>query len=111
MPTDSRSRVIDAIRQPLGFFALALLIGETFLAMVLIYSNLENSQKYIGMWAGLVLLILVIFIVAILVWCKPRNLVFGEESHLRDLYGTNTLGLSSEDLEKSKRVEYKEVRR
>lgn len=93
---EERKAIIDTINHPLGFFVLALLIIEAFLAMVLIFSDLEPDKKYIGMWLGLVLFLIVVGIVAILVWCKPKNLTFGEESHLKAAYGTDK-GVNDEE--------------
>ena len=88
-----RERVITAVNTPLGFFVLALLIVEGFLATVLIGANLDASQKITGMWLGIVLFILVTVAVFALVWCKPENLTFDKEAHLIDrgkAYGTES---------------------
>lgn len=84
--------IIETINHPLGFFALALLIVETFLATVLLGSNLNDDQKFLGMWAGLALFLILIIAVCVFVWFKPKNLTFGEESHLKDkgTFGTES---------------------
>lgn len=77
-----RTRIIEAITAPLGFFVLALLIVETFLGTVLLGADLEKSQKMIGLWAGVGMFVLVVIIVALLVWHKPQNLTFDKTAHL-----------------------------
>jgi hypothetical protein len=79
-----RNEIIEAITAPLGFFVLALLIVESFLATVLIGTTLENSDKLYGIYLGVGLFVFVTFVVAILVWFKPDNLTFDKEAHLRD---------------------------
>ena len=44
-----RNQIIEAITAPLGFFVLALLIVESFLATVLVGTSLENTDKISGM--------------------------------------------------------------
>ena len=80
--TSARAKLVEAITAPLGFFVLALLIVESFLATVLVLAELPTSEKMTGMWAGIVLFILVILIVAVFVWQKPDNLTFDKEAHL-----------------------------
>lgn len=79
-----RNEIIEAITAPLGFFVLALLIVESFLATVLIGTTLENSDKISGIYLGVSLFIFVTFVVTILVWFKPDNLTFDKEAHLRN---------------------------
>ena len=101
--TEKRKSVIESINKPLGFFALALLIVEVFLATVLIGSSLEISQKIIGLWIGVGLFVLVVIIVSIFVWFKPRNLMYDQFGHLADsgkiLYGSSDDPLTSRTLE------------
>lgn len=86
-------RIIEAITAPLGFFVLALLIVEAFLATVLIGGNLDKPNQITGMWLGVGLFIFVTLAVFILVWCKPENLTFDKEAHLKKIdhttFGTN----------------------
>ena len=88
-----RDRVITAVNTPLGFFVLALLIVEAFLATVLIGAQLDASHKITGMWLGIILFVLVTAAVFALVWHKPENLTFDKEAHLIDkgkVYGTES---------------------
>ena len=94
-------KIIEAVTAPLGFFVLALLIVESFLAIVLTNSNLQQEYQIIGIYLGIGLFILVIFIVFILVWFKPKNLTFDKESHLIDQgkapYGTESMTVLNRD--------------
>lgn len=109
MRTNRRFGVLETINHPLGFFVLALLIIEAFLSIVLIFSDLDNIQKYWGMWGGLALFVILIIFVFALVWHKPKNLIFGEKAHLlnRKQYGTKTSPTTREELDKTKKVEDK----
>ncbi len=79
----NRSQLLGAITAPLGFFVLALLIVEAFLATILLGVSLESSDKINGMYLGVGLFIFVTLIVSLLVWYKPDNLTFDKEAHLR----------------------------
>lgn len=83
--TEKGSDLIHAITAPLGFFALSLLIVEGFLTIALVGSDLAPDNKFIGMIIGAGLFILVVVGVLALVWFKPENLTFGENSHLKKL--------------------------
>ena len=78
----ARLRLIEAITTPLGFFVLALLIVETFLATVLVGGNLQLELKVVGMWAGLSMFVLVVIAVFVLVWSKPSHITFDKDAHL-----------------------------
>jgi len=94
-------RIIEAVTAPLGFFVLALLIVEAFLATVLIGGDLEKSDKVIGMWLGVGLFCLVTIAVFVLVWFKPESLTFDKEAHLIDRgkahFGTESFLASDRD--------------
>lgn len=93
--TEKRSDLIHAVTAPLGFFALSLLIVEGFLTIALVGSNLEPSSKFIGMLIGAGLFTMVVVGVLALVWFKPENLTFGENSHLKRRQLDNALGSSN----------------
>ncbi|MFH0891300.1 MAG: hypothetical protein V1867_00805 [Candidatus Falkowbacteria bacterium] len=101
-PEESRSDIISAITSPLGFFVLALLIVEAFIAIVLVFSDLALDKKYYGMCLGVGIFVLLIIIVFLLVWFKPRHLMFGEKSHLDALKHQNSWGTSDDPETKSK---------
>lgn len=88
------SKIIEAITAPLGFFVLALLIVEGFLATVLVAAELDKPDKVLGMWLGVGLFFFVMLAVFILVWFKPENLTFDKSAHLIDRgkasYGTDS---------------------
>lgn len=68
----------------MGFYVLALLIVESFLAAVLIFAEIPTSERMTGVWVGAVMFALVVALVTLLVWHKPDNLTFDKEAHLVD---------------------------
>jgi hypothetical protein len=52
--TDQRdwSKILQAVTMPLGFYVLTLLVVESFLGAVLVFSNLTTEIKAIGMYLG-----------------------------------------------------------
>lgn len=105
----SRYSVIKAVTSPLGFFALSLLTVEIFLAIVLIYSGLDQKSKFIGMLIGAGLFLAVIIIVTILVFFAPKKLLFGEEGHLLEEgkipYGEPGSLLTRQEIENQTKIE------
>lgn len=89
---EPRVTIIEAVTAPLGFFVLALLIIESFLAIVLVRSELEPEQRMTGVWIGVGLFIYLTAVVAILVWFKPTHVTYDKTAHLHDRgkipYGT-----------------------
>ena len=94
-------RIIEAVTAPLGFFVLALLIVETFLASVLVGAGLTDVYKSIGMWLGVGLFVFVNVLVFILVWFKPQNLTFDKKAHLIDS-GKIPFGSDEEPIDQDK---------
>lgn len=81
----SRSSIIEVVKSPLGFFALSLLIVEGFLGITLTFSEgLTSSAKFWGMMIGALLFTVVFLIVTLLVWKKPKNLMYGAPEHLEE---------------------------
>ncbi len=112
---EPKSSIIKSINSSLGFFALSLLIVEGFLGIVLIYSGLDAKGKFLGMLIGAGLFVLVIIIVSLLVAFKPKNIMFGEESHLIEegklpIYGESGEILTKPELEKLKETSKPETR-
>lgn len=97
-------RIIECIDKPLGFFVLALLIVESFLGTVLIFSNFTEDHRFYGMLIGVIMFIFVIVMVVILVWNKPHNLTYDKEAHLVDTgkipYGDDSKILKNGDIKK-----------
>lgn len=81
---DGKSNIIKVITSPLGFFALSLLIVEGFLTIVLIFSDLDTAQKFLGMKIGASLFVIVVGGVWWLVKNHPTNLTYGESAHLEE---------------------------
>ncbi|MEW6618719.1 MAG: hypothetical protein AB1422_05145 [bacterium] len=94
-------KIIEAVTAPLGFFVLALLIVESFLAIVLTGGKLEKNDQMIGIYIGIALFVFVTILVFILVWHKPKNLTFDKESHLIDQgkapFGTDSTTVLNRD--------------
>ncbi|HFD32811.1 MAG TPA: hypothetical protein ENJ28_08925 [Gammaproteobacteria bacterium] len=99
-------KIIEAITAPLGFFVLALLIVEAFLATVLVGAELTAGDKTTGMWLGVGLFILVTVAVFILVWFKPQHLTFDKEAHLIES-GKIPFGSDEESIEPEERFSSK----
>ena len=81
---DTYSKIIELINAPLGFFVLALLIIESFLTIIITNSKLETSSQMIYVFTGVILFAYITILVFILVWRKPKHLVYDKESHLKD---------------------------
>ena len=73
---------VEAVTAPLGFFVLALLIVESFLAAAVIGGGLQEQQQDAVLWMGVGMFVLVVTTVAVLVWKKPENLTFDKQAHL-----------------------------
>ena len=87
------AKLIEAVTAPLGFFVLALLIVETFLAATLLGGVVSVENQLTVILVGVGLFIVVTGIVAILVWKKPENLTFDKQAHLdlaKAAYGTDS---------------------
>lgn len=89
------TKVIEAVTAPLGFFVLALLIVESFLATVLLGADLDTANTVMGMWLGVSLFVLVTVLVFLLVWFKPQHLTYDKSAHLIQA-GKAPLGTDSE---------------
>ncbi len=101
-----RRGIIETIKSPLGFYVLALLIAEAFIALCVIFSNLEPEKKFIGLLIGIGIFLLIIIIVALFAWFKPHNLTYNGYAHLLDTgkipWGTNEDEVDYEELKKMK---------
>ncbi|MBI3559022.1 hypothetical protein HY085_01385 [Candidatus Gottesmanbacteria bacterium] len=73
---EKRTDILSVITTPLGFFALALLIVEGFLGIVVIGpgSSLDPGAKLLGMWMAIGAFAGVTLIVALMVWKIPKHL-------------------------------------
>lgn len=77
-----RARIIDTINAPIGFFVLALLIVEAFLATILVGADLNAPDKMTGLWLGVAMFVLVVVIVSLLVSFRSKAFVFDRQAHL-----------------------------
>ena len=92
-------KLIEAANSPLGFFVLALLIVESFLAIALTRGD-DSLHAPTALWMGAGLFVLVIVVVAGLVWSRPENLTFDKEAHLernKAAYGTDLQTVTNRD--------------
>lgn len=76
---EKRDSIISVITNPLGFFALSLLIVEGFLTVIIVGSGKDFPQwaKVVGMFLTSISFFLVVGLVTLLVWYKPKHLTFG----------------------------------
>lgn len=87
----SRASVLEAITTPLGFFSLALLIIEAFLAFVVVGGDLSTPLQATAIGAGICLFLLVSVLVFILVWFHPEYLTFDRDAHLQRRRGSSAV--------------------
>ncbi|MFM0098709.1 hypothetical protein PQQ87_24115 [Paraburkholderia nemoris] len=99
---EQRKSIVGAAHSPLVFFVLALLIIEVFIICAGAFFDLPPSYRVGLLYAGIGLFLVVFGTVAALVVFVPRNVVFGEESHLRyaalERYGSDQHGVSANGL-------------
>ena len=77
-----RGKVISYVKSPLGFYALSLLIVESFLLGSGAMFGLSETVRIIAIVVGVFLFLTVVGIVTMLVVKFPQSLVFTEQSHL-----------------------------
>lgn len=75
---DKRDSIIAVVTSPLGFFALALLIIEGFLGIIIVGSGdtLTPLMKFSGVWIATAAFGLVVVLVALMVWLIPDHLTY-----------------------------------
>jgi hypothetical protein len=88
------------VKTPLSFnFRVAGLIAAMF-AVALIWGN-DLELKKIAVYAAFGLMLLLVILVAIFSWFRPKNIVYGEPGHRAELkmsYGTEKRQLSSDEI-------------
>ena len=98
-----RSKAVQAVHSPLGFFVLALLIVETFLFGTGSWFGLPDPWKIAAIGVGILLFLAVFGTVVWLVVKYPQNLVFSEESHVQYaammLFGSEKYVITGRDLD------------
>ena len=98
-----RTKAVQAVHSPLGFFVLALLIVETFLFGTGTWFGLPEPWKIAAIGVGVVLFLIVFSTVVWLVVAYPQNLVFSEESHVQfaamKMFGSESHLITGRDLQ------------
>ncbi len=98
-----RSKAVQAVHSPLGFFVLALLIVEAFLSGTGTWFGLPEPWKIAAIGVGVILFLIVFGTVVWLVIRYPQNLVFSEESHIQfaamKIFGSEKRLITGRDLE------------
>ena len=79
----SRAEVLDTIKNPLIFYALALLIVEGSLSVVLFSGKLQGDQNFWAVIMMAALFVLVVLIVTFLTYYAPANLMARLEGVVR----------------------------
>ena len=72
---DSKAQILDAIKTPLSFFALALLIVEASLTVIVVSGRMGQDQTYWSVMIMACLFILVVFAVTVLTYRVPAHLM------------------------------------
>ena len=97
-----RTKAVQAVHSPLGFFVLALLIVEGFLLGAGTWFGLSEPWKLAAIGIGVLLFLGVFGTVVWLVVKYPENLVFGEESYVQfeamKVYGSENHVLTGRNL-------------
>lgn len=91
---EPRASIVSVITTPLGFFALALLIVEGFLSIVMIFSDIDAEEKFLGMCIGAGLFALVVLMVFALAIFWPERLTFNAQTHFDWMKLNKTWGTS-----------------
>ena len=102
-PQSAWARIIEAIDKPLGFFVLALLIVETFLATIAGLSKFTTPYDFYALLIGVGMFVYITLTVTFLVWFKPENLTFDKEAHLKRKnapFGTDKRPVKEKDIDK-----------
>lgn len=98
-----RTKAVQAVHSPLGFFVLALLIVESFLFGTGTWFGLPEPWKIAAIGIGVLLFLAVFGTVVWLVVKYPQNLVFSEESHVQfaamKMFGSESHILTGRDLQ------------
>lgn len=81
---NNRIGVIEAITSPLGLFALALLIIESTIGVVLTTSKIPPEQIIYGLLIGSFLFLFTVSIVTYLTIYYPKHLIYDKDSHERE---------------------------
>ena len=93
-----RSNVLRAVTTPLGFYVLALLIGEAILAIVLTCSKLTEEHVWSGFVCMLGIFVGELLIITGLTIFAPKKLLYGKEEHQEPSFELSALKDQVDDL-------------
>ncbi len=103
LDTSQRTKLVEAIDKPLGFYVLSLFIVETFIGGVAWVGKFSETNQLYCLLLGAGLFVYITLVVTLLVWCKPHNLIFNQTGHLRNRnvpYGSDKKPLKGSDDQK-----------
>lgn len=84
MTSINRRALIKGVNTPLSFFVLALLIIESFLALIILKCDIDKGSKlYLIYFGGILFLIETIFVFILIMKNKVKDLTFDKEAHLK----------------------------
>ncbi|MGZ4117884.1 MAG: hypothetical protein ACXVPY_10395 [Bacteroidia bacterium] len=84
MKTPNRITLIKGINTPFSFFALALLIVESFLGLIILKSDIDHTNKiYLIYFGGFLFILETSFVFYLILKNKVRDLTFDKEAHLK----------------------------
>ena len=80
----NRPLIIQGVNTPLSFFVLALLIIESFLALIILKCDVATESKlYLIYFGGILFLIQTIFVFLLILKNKVKDLTFDKDAHLK----------------------------
>lgn len=105
-------QILEQVKTPLTFFALALLIIEASLATIVSTGKLEPDRTFVAVVIMTFLFLVVVAIVALLTWFSPEKLTW---TTVKKFVGEETRRLNEPTLEKFRKAvllrELKDLRR
>jgi hypothetical protein len=90
--------IIRSVTTPIGFFVLAVLVGEPALALVLSCAKLSEEHVWCGLIVMLSIFVFLILIITLFTWLNPKHLLYGKEEHLNQALEISALKDQIEDL-------------
>lgn len=80
----NRQKLLDVIDRPLGFYVLALLIVEGFIATVVGFGRFDQEHLFRALLLGVGMFVYITLTVTIIVWVKAHVLTFDRDAHLQE---------------------------
>lgn len=88
LPTEDWKSILRAVRAPIGFYSLALLVlGGTCIAIV-VETKLSTPYTLAALAGFGVLVVVVLAVASIFVWKRPESFVYGAPETLIAQYGS-----------------------